>query len=33
MSVPIVTDIGAFGFSLLLSTNSRGGGEAKEKSP
>lgn len=29
MAVPIVTDIGALGFSLLLSTNARGGGEAR----
>lgn len=29
MAEPILTDIGALGFSLLLSTNSRGGGEAK----
>lgn len=29
MSIPVITDIGALGFNLTLSTNSRGGGEAK----
>lgn len=29
MAEPIVTDIGALGFTLLLTTNSKGGGEAK----
>lgn len=29
MSIPILTDNGALGFNLLLSTDSRGGGEAK----
>ena len=29
MSVPIVTDIGALGFSLLLTTNRNGSGEAR----